>query len=114
MRYLALAVDYDGTLAKNGQVSPQTVAALEEVRASGRRLILVTGRELPELLEVFPHIELFERVVAENGALLYRPATKEAQALAQPPSEALVKELRERRVDPLSVGATIIATLKPN
>ena len=74
----------------------------------------MTGRELPELLEIFPQIELFDRVVAENGALLYRPATKEAQVLAPLASEPLVKELQRRRVEPLSVGATIVATLKPN
>jgi phosphoglycolate phosphatase (TIGR01487 family) len=114
MRYRVLAVDYDGTLATDGKVFPQAVAALEEVRASGRQLILVTGRELPELLEIFPQIEVFDRVVAENGALLYRPATKESEVLAPPASEPLVEELRKRRVEPLSVGATIVATLKPN
>ena len=69
MRYLALATDYDGTLAKDGRVDEPTLEALERFRDSGRRLILVTGRELDELLEVFPQVDLFERVVAENGAL---------------------------------------------
>jgi hypothetical protein len=45
MRYLALACDYDGTLASEGRVAPETVGALERLRASGRRLLLVTGRE---------------------------------------------------------------------
>src|SRR5207253_4003528 len=49
MRYLALATDYDGTLAHDGRVDAPTLAALDRVRASGRRLFLVTGRELPEL-----------------------------------------------------------------
>ena len=74
MRYLALAVDYDGTLAHHGTVSPNTVEALKQLAATGRKLILVTGRELEELLGVFAEIDLFDRVVAENGALLYRPA----------------------------------------
>ena len=85
MRYLALATDYDGTLAKDGQVDEPTLAALERFRDSGRRLILVTGRELDELLEVFPQVDLFERVVAENGALLYRPAGREEKVLGEPP-----------------------------
>jgi HAD superfamily hydrolase (TIGR01484 family) len=46
MQYLALATDYDGTLAKDGQVSEQTIAALERAMASGRKLLLVTGRML--------------------------------------------------------------------
>ena len=86
MRYLALAADYDGTLASDGIVRPDTIGAIERLVATGRKLILVTGRVLPELLEIFPHISLCERVVAENGAVLYRPATKEITLLAPAPS----------------------------
>jgi HAD superfamily hydrolase (TIGR01484 family) len=75
MRYQVLATDYDGTLAKDGSVDDQTIAALKRFLATGRRLLMITGRELPELLEVFPHPELFEWIVAENGGLLYRPST---------------------------------------
>jgi len=85
MRYLALAADYDGTLARDGHVSKDTLAALERLRATGRRLILVTGRLLGEVLALFPEQEHFEWVVAENGALLYRPSTKEQKQLAEPP-----------------------------
>jgi HAD superfamily hydrolase (TIGR01484 family) len=113
MRYLALAADYDGTLATDGFVPSQTVAALQRLVASGRKLILVTGRVLPDLLEVFPQIDLCERVVAENGALLYRPASKELQVLAPAPSAVFVDELRRRGVKDLSVGQTIIATHLP-
>src|ERR1035438_3841457 len=77
MRYLALATDYDGTLACDGQVSSATLAALEKLRSTGRKLILVTGRELGELIRIFPAVNLFERVVAENGALLYEPRSEE-------------------------------------
>lgn len=70
MRYLALATDDDGTLAHDGKVSPATVAMLKSLISSGRRLLLVTGRELPDLLQIFPEIVLFEWVVAENGGLL--------------------------------------------
>jgi HAD superfamily hydrolase (TIGR01484 family) len=70
MRYFALASDYDGTLAHDGSVNEATVRALEQLVRSGRKLILVTGRELPDLKAVFPRLDLCERVVAENGALL--------------------------------------------
>src|SRR5262245_23768050 len=76
MRYYALATDYDGTIATNGLVDPPTVEALQSVLATGRYLILVTGRELPDLQRACEHLELFELVVAENGALLYRPSNK--------------------------------------
>ena len=54
MRYLALATDYDGTLATDGQLSDEAIGAVKRLRASGRRVILVTGRRLVELLEVLP------------------------------------------------------------
>ncbi|HJR77532.1 MAG TPA: HAD-IIB family hydrolase [Nitrospiraceae bacterium] len=113
MRYLALAVDYDGTLATDGLVPSQTIAALQRLVASGRKLILVTGRVLPDLLEIFPQMDLCERVVAENGALLYRPASKEIEVLAPAPSAVFVEELRRRGVENLSVGQTIVATHLP-
>jgi len=81
---------------------------------SGRRLVLVTGRELPQLLEIFPGIGVFDRVVAENGALVYRPATKEIELLGPGPSEPLVLELERRGVCPLSVGKCVVATVQPH
>jgi hydroxymethylpyrimidine pyrophosphatase-like HAD family hydrolase len=44
MKYLVLATDYDGTIAHDGVVEPDTVTALERLRASSRPLILVIGR----------------------------------------------------------------------
>lgn len=114
MRYHALACDYDGTLALHGRVDVETVAALERLRRSGRHLLLVTGRELPDLVRVFPHLDLFERVVAENGALLYQPAAREERLLAEPAPQALVARLREKGVSPLSVGRSIVATWEPH
>src|SRR5262249_46592257 len=111
MRYLALACDYDGTLATDGRVDDATIAALKQFLASGRKLILVTGRELADLQRVFSHLDLFEWVVAENGALLYRPATREEKLLAGPPPEKFVAALRDHGVKPVSVGRAIVATL---
>ena len=105
---------YDGTLASDGRVDEATLAALERLRQSGRRLILVTGRHLEDLLEVFPQVNLFERAVVENGALLYRPATHEEKALGDRPPEEFVKALQERGVDPLAVGRVIVATWHPH
>ena len=114
MRYLALCTDYDGTLATDGRVFPETVAALERLLASGRRVVLVTGRELDDLKKVCPRLDLFEYVVAENGALLYHPATGEETPLAQRPPESFVALLRQRGVGPISVGRVIVATWEPH
>src|SRR5438132_13130277 len=113
MRYHALACDYDGTLAQHGRVDAPTLAALERLLATGRKLILVTGRELEELKGIFPEMHLFAWVVAENGAVLWCPATREEKVLAPPPPQALVDELRQRGVAPMVVGRAILATWHP-
>ncbi|MBV9087447.1 MAG: HAD-IIB family hydrolase [Acidobacteriaceae bacterium] len=112
MRYIALATDYDGTLAESGKVHPDAVAALEKLRKSGRRLLLVSGRELHDLRSVFERLDLFDRVVVENGALLYRPESREDISLTEPISEKFVEALRAEGV-PFSVGRGIVATLEP-
>jgi len=112
--FVALATDYDGTLARDGRVDAATIEVLKEVRQSGRKLILVTGRDLPDLRRVFPELALFDAVVAENGALLFNPTKNEETALAEPPSAAFVQRLQELGVSPLTVGRTIVSTWEPN
>ena len=110
MRFLALASDYDGTLAHDEKIAPATLNALCEFQRSGRKLILVTGRELDELLAIFPEARTFDSVVAENGAVLYYPVTEAVKTLAHPPRPEFVEALRQKRVKPLSVGHSIVAT----
>lgn len=86
------------------------MAALERVRASGRKIVLVTGRRLPHLVRLFPRVELFDRIVAENGALLSNPLNGSERTLADPPPRAFVAALEGRGVSPLSVGRVIVAT----
>ena len=114
MRYLALACDYDGTLATHGRVERKTLAALERVLGSGRKLILVTGRELKDLFEVFPQVNLFDYVVAENGAVLYQPEHQQERLLGEPPAPQFIAALKGRGVEPLSAGRCIVATWHPN
>jgi HAD superfamily hydrolase (TIGR01484 family) len=113
MQYLALASDYDGTLAKDGKVSEQTIAALERAVTSGRKLLLVTGRMLDDLQQVFPRLDLFTYVVAENGGLLYQPATSTVKLLGEAPPEQFIQELQKRGVTPLATGRVIVATWLP-
>jgi hydroxymethylpyrimidine pyrophosphatase-like HAD family hydrolase len=114
VRYLALATDYDGTLASDGSVRDSTFEALERLRRGGRRIILVTGRLLEDLKSVCPRLDLFDRVVVENGAVLFRPETREEKLLAEPPPAELAERLRARGVRPLSVGRVIVATCEPH
>jgi hydroxymethylpyrimidine pyrophosphatase-like HAD family hydrolase len=114
MRYVALAAGFDGTLARDGRCDERCIEALRALAATGRKLILVTGRELRELLEIFPEVRLFDYVVAENGAVMHRPATRESEILAQAPPEILLQELRRRHVTPLTVGSSIVRTVQAN
>ena len=112
MRYTAMALDYDGTIARNGVVPANVLQGLRKLTATGRKLLLVTGRELEDLLAVFPGIAIFDRVVAENGALFYRPDTGEIRELGERPPVALVDALKASGI-PLAVGHTILATIRP-
>jgi len=113
MRYHVLAADYDGTLAKDGQVDQTTVDALARFRDSGRRLLLVTGRRLEPILDLFPDVSLFDRIVAENGALLFDPSSGEETLLGEPPPPEFAEALRRRGVDRLETGRCILSTWQP-
>ena len=114
VRYYALATDYDGTLAKDGAVDDATLQAIERLKKSGRKLLLVTGRELDDLHRTFAHVDVFDRVVAENGAVVYDPAKKKCSKLAEAPPPEFSRKLREQGVQPLSTGAVIVATHEPH
>jgi hydroxymethylpyrimidine pyrophosphatase-like HAD family hydrolase len=109
MRHLLLASDYDGTLAQHGQLADVTRDALEKLRGSGRKIVLVTGREMVDLERVCPELELFDRIVAENGAAIFDPATRVERLLVSPPPDALVQEL-QRQLVPLYLGRVVVAT----
>jgi hydroxymethylpyrimidine pyrophosphatase-like HAD family hydrolase/energy-coupling factor transporter ATP-binding protein EcfA2 len=114
MRYQVMATDYDGTLAADGAVDDDTIAALERLRRSGRQIVLVTGRELEDLLRILPRPELFDRIVAENGALVYNPSDHRVTQLGEPPPSVLIDALRARGVAPLAVGHVIVSSWEPN
>jgi HAD superfamily hydrolase (TIGR01484 family) len=73
---------------------------------------MVTGRELDELLQIFPEPALFDRIVADNGAILYNPATRESKTLAEAPSVNFLDTLRQHNV-PFSAGKVIVGTVEP-
>jgi hydroxymethylpyrimidine pyrophosphatase-like HAD family hydrolase len=109
MRYSALATDYDGTIASAGRVDGLTAEALARARAAGLALILVTGRELDDLITVLDRYTLFHLIVAENGAIVHDPATESTETLAPAPPPELVHALARRGI-PISVGCSIVAT----
>jgi hydroxymethylpyrimidine pyrophosphatase-like HAD family hydrolase len=105
-----LAVDYDGTVAAHGRLEPATTRALTRVRESGRKVVLVSGRLLPDLRSVCPDVDLiFDAIVAENGALVHSPARRETRLLGDAPEPSLVEALKRQGVR-FDLGASIVAT----
>lgn len=115
MRYLAVVSDYDGVIAADGgRPSEAALAAIARLKASGRRIILNTGRRLEDLFTVLPQPELFDCIVAENGAVIYEPAIRKETSLAEPPPPQFVQRLKELGVSPLEVGRVIVGTWLPH
>ncbi len=114
MKYSVIATDYDGTLATQGVVLEATLAALQRYRDRGGRLLLVTGRQLDDLLQVFPHPHLFDGMVVENGAVLYRPEEESVRLLANPLPTVLIDTLIDQGVTPISQGQVLVSTWEPH
>jgi hydroxymethylpyrimidine pyrophosphatase-like HAD family hydrolase len=107
----ALACDYDGTIASRDRIGPAALDALIRAREAGLRLILVTGRTFFELARVCERLDLFDAVVAENGAVIYRPGVGTIGDQAPPPPPRLLVEL-DRRDIPYQLGRVVIGTAR--
>lgn len=114
LRYRVFCCDYDGTLASEGLVPADALASLKGLKSAGWNLVMVTGRILSDLRKVFGRLEIFDRVVLENGGVLYRPEDGSDTVLGPPPPSAFVEILRRRGVLPLEVGRVIVATRVPH
>jgi len=105
--FKAVAIDFDGTLAEGGPPAASVLAALRSARSLGLRLLLVTGRTLPDLWRVFPDVQAyFDLTVAENGAILR--AREGHRQLARPVDPQLAEALQARGI-PVQAGEVIIA-----
>ena len=94
-------------------IAPETAAALRSVRESGCRVVLVTGRRADDLRAVCSDLDVFDTVVAENGAVLLDPRSDRGEDLAAPPPPAFLARLRARGV-PAVAGRVIVATVRPH
>jgi hydroxymethylpyrimidine pyrophosphatase-like HAD family hydrolase len=89
------------------------VEALARLRETDIRRVMVTGRELPSLFATFGRGDLFHRIVAENGAVVYTPESGQTTVLGTAPPAELIARL-ERDGVPVSVGHSIVATIRPH
>lgn len=105
--YQAVALDLDGTIACGGAPENGVLAAIHAVRATGVRVVLVTGRILTELEADFPGLTArFDAVCAENGAVLAMDGV--IHRLARPVDARLEALLTERGV-PVRAGEVLLA-----
>lgn len=98
MKLCVLALDYDGTIARDGRAHPAVVTSIREARSRGLTVVLVTGRRLPELRRALAEDDLFDAIVAENGAVLAF-SNGRTRVLGQPPSRELLGDLCARQIE---------------
>lgn len=106
MKFGVLALDYDGTIARDGVLDPEVRAAIAEVRARGIAVLIVTGRILSELEHFAGDLHFVDAVVAENGAVLWFP-NGHSRLLGSVSSLAFVQELRRRGLD-FKAGQSVV------
>jgi len=104
----AIAVDFDGTLTTHGGPTREVLSAVTRVREGGTKVVLVTGRILAELREVFPEVdEHFDLIVAENGAVL---SAGHVARLLTPPVNFQLDEGLMRLGIPFRRGQVVLAS----
>ena len=114
LKFGILALDYDGTIARDGIVDSNVRTSIAKARARGIVVILVTGRILSDLKQVAGDLQFVDAVVAENGAVLAFP-NGHSRLIGRPPSPVFIDELRRRAID-FAAGQCIVetdATLAP-
>jgi hydroxymethylpyrimidine pyrophosphatase-like HAD family hydrolase len=107
MKFGALALDYDGTIATNGVMHEDVRNAIGEVRQRGVIVVLATGRQVADLRRAAGDLTCFDAIVAENGCVLDFPASGRHVVLAHPPRADFIKALHQRAVS-TTVGEGII------
>ena len=106
MKFGVLALDYDGTIARDGVLFPDVKSAISEVRARGIVVIIATGRILSNLRSVAGDLNFVDAIVAENGAVLGFP-NGQTRVIGSPPPQMFFDALRARGVA-VSSGQCIV------
>jgi len=94
----ALALDYDGTIARSDRVEPGMREAIAFARSRGVTVLLATGRILDDLRRVAGELHFVDGVIAENGAVLHFPESDHTSLLAPTVPQAFLDELARRGV----------------
>lgn len=105
--FQVVALDLDGTLTSQGEVSIEALDAIDQVRGGGLAVVLVTGRIASELKAAYPQItDHVDALVLENGAVAVIDGA--TRALSPPVDTALDDALTDRKV-PHRRGQVLVA-----
>ena len=107
MKLSVLALDYDGTVARDDRLDPSVREAITEARRRGIKVMVVTGRTVNELRRVAGELNFVDGVVAENGAIVHFPDGGLTAPLAPPLPPAFAAGLRERGI-PFTAGECLV------
>ena len=94
MKFNALVLDFDGTIARGDVLDPDVRHAIGELRTQGIVVMLATGRILDDLRRVAGELHFVDAVIAENGAVVTFPDSGHVTVNGQPPPESLLNALR--------------------
>lgn len=109
MKCLAVALDFDGTIAVNDQLDPGVREAIGSLRSANIVVLIVTGRILSELERVAGNLHFVDAVVAENGAVIHFPDSGYTKRLGDAPPDSLIQAARLEGVS-IQVGSSVVET----
>lgn len=104
-----IACDFDGTGASDGRLAPEVADVLHAARNAGVTTLLATGRVLDDLRAALVDFSAFDAVVAENGAIVWFPASGHTIQLGPTPPASFLDRLRSAGI-PFHAGAVVIGT----
>lgn len=107
MKLVVIALDYDGTIARDDALDPGVRAAVAHAREQGITVVLVTGRILSELARVAGSLHFVDAVVAENGAVVHFPDSGHTLTLAPPVPADFVEATRAAGIS-CAVGQCLV------
>ena len=108
MKFSVLALDFDGTIARDGSLDPDVRSAIAEVRSRGIAVVLVTGRILEELMQMTGGLGFVDAVVAENGAVLAFSGGN-SRLIGHPAPPIFLEELRRQGIE-FKAGQCVVET----
>jgi hydroxymethylpyrimidine pyrophosphatase-like HAD family hydrolase len=97
MKFSVLALDYDGTIARDSKTHVTIADAIRDARRQGIVLVLVTGRVLSDLRWLLKGQDLFDVIVAENGAVI-EYSNGRTRKFGGPPPQEFLDELAQLKV----------------